>query len=70
VRYTPALNPDYDPATEVRASPFVDLRRKYLGEGRSIRTPDNDPRFRILNEKADPASGFVLKNLKLQENIK
>jgi arylsulfatase A-like enzyme len=64
VRYTPALNPAYDPATEVRAIPFTDLRRKYLGEDRAIRTPDNDPRFRILKEKADPASGFVLKNLK------
>jgi arylsulfatase A-like enzyme len=48
VRYTPALNPDYDPAEEVRSTPFRDLRRKYLGEERAIRSPADDPRFQIL----------------------
>jgi arylsulfatase A-like enzyme len=53
VRYTPALNPDYDPAAEVRADPFADFRRQYLGEDRAIRDPSTDPRFEILQQKAD-----------------
>ena len=32
VKYTPALNPAYEPTKESRKRPFVDLRRKYLGE--------------------------------------
>lgn len=52
VRYTPALNPDYDPAREVREEPFTDLRRKFLGDERAIRTPDDDPRFQIVRENA------------------
>jgi arylsulfatase A-like enzyme len=54
-KYMPALNPDYDPSTEVRDRPFRDLRREYLGEGRAIRHPDSDPRFAILSSKS-PAS--------------
>jgi arylsulfatase A-like enzyme len=50
LKYFPALNPDYDPATEVRDRPFVDLRRKYLGEARAIRPAASDPRFAILKE--------------------
>ena len=48
VKYLPALNPDYDPAKEVRARPFVDLRKQYLGDRRAIRRADTDPRFEIL----------------------
>ncbi|MBI5690542.1 MAG: sulfatase [Verrucomicrobia bacterium] len=46
-KYLPALNPNYDPAKEVRARPFVDLRRKYLGETRAIRAASTDPRFAL-----------------------
>jgi arylsulfatase A-like enzyme len=49
VKYTPALNPAYDPDKEVRARPFVDLRRKYLGEARAIRAVGSDPRFALLS---------------------
>jgi len=48
VKYTPALNPAYDPAKESRSRPFVDLRRKYLGESRAIRSTASDPRFALL----------------------
>ena len=48
VKYLPALNPDYDPAREVRARPFVDLRKQHLGVSRAIRRADSDPRFEIL----------------------
>ncbi len=48
VKYTPALNPDYDPSKEARSRPFIDLRRKYLGEERAIRRIDGDPRFGLL----------------------
>jgi arylsulfatase A-like enzyme len=48
VEYMPALNPDYDPTKESRSRPFIDLRRKYLGEDRAIRTADTDPRFKML----------------------
>ncbi len=51
VKYMPALNPAYDPATEVRPRPFVDLRRKYLGEARAIRSAASDPRFALLSAK-------------------
>lgn len=47
-KYMPALNPDYDPAREVRDRPFVDLRRKYLGDARAIRTTETDPRFALI----------------------
>ena len=49
-RYMPASNPEYDPETEVRENPFVDLRKKFLGEERAIRHPDTDPRFEILRQ--------------------
>jgi arylsulfatase A-like enzyme len=48
VKYTPALNPDYDPATEVREHPFVDLRKTMLGEKRAIRAASGDPRLEQL----------------------
>ncbi len=48
VKYTPALNPAYDPAKEVRARPFVDLREKKLGETRAIRPAESDLRLRQL----------------------
>jgi arylsulfatase A-like enzyme len=50
VKYTPAINPDYDPSKESRSRPFVDLRRKYLGDQRAIRSIDRDPRFRLLDD--------------------
>ena len=50
VKYMPALNPEYDPEAEVRENPFKDLRRKFLGEERSIRKPDDDPRFDVLRQ--------------------
>lgn len=46
-KYTPAHNPSYDAAKESRDRPFIDLRKKYLGPARSIRTIDNDRRFSI-----------------------
>ncbi len=51
VKYTPALNPNYDPAKEARSRPFVDLRRKYLGDARAIRDPASDPRFGLIQTK-------------------
>ncbi len=48
VKYTPALNPDYDPTREVRPRPFVDLRRRYLGPERAIRAASSDPRFNLV----------------------
>lgn len=47
VKYTPALNPAYDPAKEARTRPFVDLRRKHLGADRAIRASATDPRFAL-----------------------
>lgn len=44
VKYTPALNPDYDPAKEVRAQSFVDLRAQTLGKKYAIRPASSDPR--------------------------
>ena len=52
VKYTPALNPAYDPKQEVRARPFVDLRRQYLGDARAIRRADSDPRFQVLSSQS------------------
>ncbi|MGN6556036.1 MAG: sulfatase-like hydrolase/transferase, partial [Verrucomicrobiota bacterium] len=48
VKYTPSVNPDYDPAKEVRARPYTDLRREILGEKSAIRSPTSDPRFQII----------------------
>ncbi|MCP5533623.1 MAG: sulfatase [Akkermansiaceae bacterium] len=45
VKYTPALNPDYDPAAEIRKLPFTDLRGKLLGPDRTIRAAAGDPRL-------------------------
>lgn len=49
-KYLPALNPNYDPSKEARNRPFVDLRRKHLGEARAIRAAASDPRFAILEQ--------------------
>jgi len=46
VKYTPAKNPDYDPASEIRPQPFVDLRNKFLGPTSAIRPARSDPRLR------------------------
>lgn len=54
-KYMPALNPDYDPAAEVRDRPFRDLRRELLDEDRAIRHPDSDPRFSLLEPHPHPA---------------
>lgn len=48
IKYTPAINPDYDPSKESRKRPFADLRRKYLGDNRAIRTIQNDLRFSLI----------------------
>jgi len=45
VKYHPALNPDYRAAKETRKRPFIDLRAKYLGSERAMRSPDSDPRL-------------------------
>jgi hypothetical protein len=45
VRYTPALNPDYDATREARGRPFIDLRRILLGPERAMRTAASDPRL-------------------------
>lgn len=50
-KYTPAINPDYDPANEARDRPFVDLRAKWLGRPRAIRTVEDDPRFELLERE-------------------
>lgn len=47
-KYMPALNPDYDPATEVRTKPFTDLRCQLLGPDRAIRPAKGDPRLESL----------------------
>jgi arylsulfatase A-like enzyme len=54
VKYTPALNPNYDPEKESRKRPFVDLRRKYLGPDRAIRTAQSDPRFDLIRSDSKP----------------
>ena len=46
VKYHPALNPDYRPEKESRKRPFVDLRSKYLGARRAIRSAQSDPRLK------------------------
>lgn len=48
VKYTPAINPDYDATKEARDRPFVDLRRQILGPDRAIRTTQDDPRFALI----------------------
>jgi arylsulfatase A-like enzyme len=48
VKYTPLLNPDYNPAKESRARPFVDLRKQLLGEKYAIRAAASDPRIKEL----------------------
>jgi arylsulfatase A-like enzyme len=58
VKYMPALNPDYDPAQEVRARPFEDLRRIHLGDARAIRSADSDPRLRQLLPARPPRMMF------------
>jgi len=46
VKYHPALNPNYRPDKEARPRPFIDLRAKYLGAERAIRSPQSDPRLK------------------------
>jgi len=46
VKYHPTLNPNYRPDKESRSRPFVDLRAKYLGSERAIRSPQSDPRLK------------------------
>ena len=58
VKYTPMLNPNYDPAKESRPRPFVDLRAKLLGETRAIRSAASEPRVRML-EKEDASPKAV-----------
>lgn len=55
-KYMPALNPDYDPATEVRAKPFIDLRREFLGPARAIRPANSDVRLGKLLEAGKAAT--------------
>lgn len=50
VKYTPAINPDYNAAKEVRTRPFKDLRREILGEKSTIRPAASDPRLRAKAE--------------------
>jgi arylsulfatase A-like enzyme len=59
VKYTPLLNPAYDPATEVRKRPFVDLRKQILGDAFAIRPAASDPRIAILDgeTRAAPKPG-------------
>ncbi|MCY2924817.1 MAG: sulfatase, partial [Planctomycetota bacterium] len=47
-KYTPALNPNYDPAKEVRSRPFLDQRKAMLGEKEAIRAAQSDPRLQRL----------------------
>lgn len=47
-KYTPALNPDYDPALEARSRPFRDQREALLGEAAAIRAAGSDPRLQLL----------------------
>jgi len=47
-KYMPALNPAYDPASEVRKTPFVDLRRQFLGPEKAIRPAKDDSRLKSL----------------------
>lgn len=54
VKYTPAINPEYDPSKEARARPFLDLRRKYLGDDRAICKIDTDPRFGLIPAGIEP----------------
>lgn len=46
-KYTPLYNPLYDPGKEVRKRAFIDLRKKLLGDGHAIRSPDSDPRLTV-----------------------
>lgn len=54
VKYTPAINPNYDSTRESRDRPFVDLRRMHLGPERAIRTIENDPRFGLIPSGIKP----------------
>lgn len=47
-KYMPALNPDYDPAKEIRIRPFADLRKHLLGPDSAIRPAKGDPRLEAL----------------------
>ncbi len=45
VKYHPALNPNYRIDKEARPHTFMDLRAKYLGPERAIRSPQSDLRL-------------------------
>jgi arylsulfatase A-like enzyme len=47
-KYTPAINPGYDASKEARKRAFIDLREKFLGKARAIRTIADDPRFKLI----------------------
>lgn len=52
-KYTPAINPRYDPEKDPRAIKFRDLRREILGPDRAIRTVTGDARLEaMLNHSA------------------
>ncbi len=50
-KYTPLLNPNYEPSKESRSRAFVDLRKQHLGENYAIRAAASDPRIAVLNEQ-------------------
>lgn len=54
VKYTPLLNPNYDPAKESRPRPFVDLRKQLLGDKFAIRPAASDPRIEAVTKITVP----------------
>lgn len=47
-KYTPAINPAYDPEKDPRPKKFRDLRREILGPDRAIRTVAGDARLEAM----------------------
>ena len=62
VKYTPLLNPDYDPAKEVRTRPFVDLRRQMLGGKFAIRPAASDPRLEVISKADSPPPARLIQS--------
>ena len=58
-KYTPLLNPNYDPSKEARRRPFVDLRRQILGEKFAIRPASSDARIEVLSKLNPPKPSLV-----------
>ena len=52
VKYTPALNPDYDPSKNAHPAPFTDLRSEILGKKMAIRPASSDARLSDPNQAA------------------